>query len=128
MRITESAFSDASTFCALYIYLMITDSIIIISVPLLAPEHYIINYRRRMPDWRQMPAHNIHYSGSRQQWLARRTAGGSHGSSPGGLRVRAQLGGNSGSPGSLRRVALGPYPFLVGLPPPELVTMLGLNQ
>ena len=39
---------------------------------------------------------------TRRQWLARLTAGGSHGSSPGGPRARAQLGGNSGSPGALR--------------------------
>ena len=35
--------------------LTITDSIIISRVPLLAPEHSIIDYWRRMPDSRQMP-------------------------------------------------------------------------
>ena len=60
---------------------------------------------------------------TRRQWLARLTAEGSHGSPPGGLRARAQLGGNSGSPGSLRRAG-GALPF-VGLPPPQLVTLLG---
>ena len=49
---------------------------------------------------------------TRRQWLARLTAGGSLGSPPGGLRARAQLEDNSGSPGSLRGVLSGLHPLL----------------